>query len=90
MEHLDYMQIHPTTLFPEVWKKIPDLNRCAEGALHDKNGQRFTNELQPRRYCQPGDFRTDGERWYGICPGDMRRWEKRPLESISRIFISIA
>ena len=51
LEHLDYIQIHPTTLFshkPGRRFLISESVRCEGALLYDKNGQRFTNELQPR------------------------------------------
>ena len=51
LEHLDYIQIHPTTLFshkPGRRFLISESVRGEGALLYDKNGQRFTNELQPR------------------------------------------
>ena len=51
LEHLDYLQIHPTTLFshkPGRRFLISESVRGEGALLYDKNGQRFTNELQPR------------------------------------------
>ena len=51
LEHLDYIQIHPTTLFshkPGRRFLISESVRGEGALLCDKNGQRFTNELQPR------------------------------------------
>ena len=51
VEHLDYIQIHPTTLFshkPGRRFLISESVRGEGALLYDKNGQRFTNELQPR------------------------------------------
>ena len=51
LEHLDYIQIHPTTLYSQKPGRRFLISESVrgEGALHyDKNGQRFTNELQPR------------------------------------------
>ena len=51
LEHLDYVQIHPTTLFshkPGRRFLISESVRGEGALLYDKNGQRFTNELQPR------------------------------------------
>lgn len=51
LEHLDYIQIHPTTLFshkPGRRFLISESVRGEGSLLYDKNGQRFTNELQPR------------------------------------------
>ena len=51
LEHLDYIQIHPTTLFSRSKGRrflISESVRGEGALLYDKNGQRFTNELQPR------------------------------------------
>ena len=51
LEHLDYIQIHPTTLFSHKQGRrflISESVRGEGALLYDKNGQRFTNELQPR------------------------------------------
>lgn len=51
VEHLDYIQIHPTTLFsrkPGRRFLISESVRGEGALLYDKDGQRFTNELQPR------------------------------------------
>lgn len=51
VEHLDYIQIHPTTLFSKKPGRrflISESVRGEGALLYDKNGQRFTDELQPR------------------------------------------
>ena len=51
LEHLDYVQIHPTTLYSKKPGRrflISESVRGEGALLYDKNGQRFTNELQPR------------------------------------------
>ena len=48
LEHLDYIQIHPTTLYshkPGRRFLISESVRGEGALLYDKNGQRFTNEL---------------------------------------------
>ncbi len=50
-EHLDYIQIHPTTLYsskPGRRFLISESVRGEGALLYDKNGNRFTDELQPR------------------------------------------
>ena len=50
-EHLDYIQIHPTTLYshkPGRRFLISESVRGEGALLYDRNGQRFTDELQPR------------------------------------------
>ena len=51
VEHLDYIQIHPTTLYSKKPGRrflISESVRGEGALLYDKHGQRFTNELQPR------------------------------------------
>ena len=51
VEHLDYIQIHPTTLFsPKPGRRflISESVRGEGALLYDKSGRRFTDELQPR------------------------------------------
>ena len=51
LEHLDNVQIHPTTLYSKKPGRrflISESVRGEGALLYDKNGQRFTNELQPR------------------------------------------
>lgn len=51
LEHLDYVQIHPTTLYSKKPGRrflISESVRGEGAVLLDKNMQRFTDELQPR------------------------------------------
>lgn len=51
LEHLDYVQIHPTTLYstkPGRRFLISESVRGEGAVLLNKNGERFTDELQPR------------------------------------------
>lgn len=51
VEHLEYIQIHPTTLFSRTPGRrflISESVRGEGAILLDKHGKRFTNELQPR------------------------------------------
>ena len=50
LEHLDYVQIHPSNTRPsQTGRFLISESVRGEGALlYDRNGQRFTNELQPR------------------------------------------
>ena len=51
MEHIDYIQIHPTTLYSEKPGRrflISESVRGEGAILLDKNKQRFCDELQPR------------------------------------------
>ena len=51
LEHIDYVQIHPTTLYTKKKGRrflISESVRGEGALLFDKNMQRFTNELQPR------------------------------------------
>ena len=76
LEHLDYIQIHPTTLFshkPGRRFLISESVRGEGALLYDKNGQRFTNELQPRDLLSQAIFEQmekDGTDfvWEDMCP----------------------
>ena len=51
LENCDYVQIHPTTLFTKEGGRsflISESVRGEGAVLRDKNGERFTDELQPR------------------------------------------
>ncbi len=51
LQNLDYIQIHPTTLYTTVPGRrflISESVRGEGALLYDKNGQRFTDELLPR------------------------------------------
>ena len=51
LEHLDYVQIHPTTLYsskPGRRFLISESVRGEGAVLYNKNGERFVNELLPR------------------------------------------
>lgn len=51
LEHVDYVQIHPTTLFSKRKERRFLISESARGEgahLYDKNGNRFVDELLPR------------------------------------------
>ena len=51
LEHLDYVQIHPTTLYSEQPGRrflISESLRGEGAVLLNQNGERFTDEIQPR------------------------------------------
>lgn len=51
LEHLDYVQIHPTSLYTEREGRSFLISESARGegaVLFNSKGQRFTDELQPR------------------------------------------
>ena len=51
LEHLDYVQIHPTTLYSEKPGRrflISESLRGEGAILLNQNGERFTDEIQPR------------------------------------------
>ena len=91
LEHLDYIQIHPTTLFshkPGRRFLISESVRGEGALLYDKNGQRFTNELQPRDLLSQAIL-SRWKRTVLILSGKICvRWVKKRSCSISRTFIS--
>ncbi len=51
LEHVNYVQIHPTTFYSEKKERrflVSESVRGEGATLLDKNGERFTNELLPR------------------------------------------
>ncbi len=76
VEHLDYVQIHPTTFYSEKGGRrflISESVRGEGAVLLDKHGRRFCNELMPRDVVT-GDIRAqmqkDGTRhvWLDMRP----------------------
>ncbi|MCD8108845.1 MAG: L-aspartate oxidase [Clostridiales bacterium] len=69
VEHLDYIQIHPTTLYSEKPGRrflISESVRGEGALLYDKNGERFTDELKPRDLLSAdirAQMETDGTRY---------------------------
>ena len=64
MEHLDYVQIHPTTLYSKNLGRrflISESVRGEGALLYGADGKRFTNELLPRDILTGEDPKTDGE-----------------------------
>ena len=60
LEHMDYVQIHPTSLYaPRPGRAFLSSESCrGEGAvLLDANGNRFTDELQPRDVVSAAIYR---------------------------------
>ena len=76
LEHLDYVQIHPTGLFsPQPGRTFLISESCrGEGAvLLDQAGERFTDELQPRDVVAAAikeQMRKDGaeHEWLSFAP----------------------
>ncbi len=64
VEHLDYVQIHPTTFFSKIKGRrflISESVRGEGAVLLDKHGNRFCNELLPRDIVT-GDIRMQMEK----------------------------
>lgn len=60
LEHMDYVQIHPTSLYstrPGRAFLISESCRGEGAVLLDANGNRFTNELQPRDVVSAAIYR---------------------------------
>ncbi len=63
-DHLDYIQIHPTTLYTEKRGRRFLISESARGegaVLLDGKGERFTDELQPRDVVTAAIFRRMNE-----------------------------
>ena len=90
LEHLDYIQIHPTTLFshkPGRRFLISESVRGEGALLYDKNGQRFTNELQPRDLLSQAIFAQMEKDGTEFVWEDMRPLgEKTIMEHFPNIF----
>ena len=72
LEHLDYIQIHPTTLYSKKPGRrflVSESVRGEGALLLDKNGQRFTDELQPRDTVSKAIFAQMGKRGQSLCLG---------------------
>ena len=84
LQNIDYIQIHPTTLYshrPGRRFLISESVRGEGALLYDKNGQRFTNELQPRDLLSQAIFaqmEKDGTEhvWEDMRPLGTRTIEK--------------
>lgn len=60
LEHLNYVQIHPTTLYTKNRGRsflISESVRGEGAVLYDKHGQRFVNELLPRDVVSQAIYR---------------------------------
>lgn len=85
VEHVDYVQIHPTTFYSEREEDrsflISESVRGEGALLYDKNYQRFTNELLPRDIVTQNikeQMKKDGTKHVWL---SMRPIEKEQLES---------
>lgn len=90
LEHLDYIQIHPTTLFSEKPGRrflISESVRGEGALLYDKDGRRFTNELQPRDLLSKAIFEQMEKDGTAYVWEDMRPLgEQMILEHFPNIF----
>ena len=76
LENVDYVQIHPTTLYSEMSGRsflISESVRGEGAVLLDKNMQRFTDELQPRDVVSEAIWKQmekDGTKyvWLSLAP----------------------
>ncbi len=72
LEHLDYVQIHPTTLYSEKPGRrflISESVRGEGALLYNKNMERFVDELltASARRGDQGNPGTDGKGWNEFC-----------------------
>ena len=90
LEHLDYIQIHPTTLYSKKPGRrflISESVRGEGALLYEKNGQRFTDELQPRDLLSQKIFHQMEKDGSDFVWEDMRPLgEKTILEHFPNIF----
>ena len=78
MDHLDYVQIHPTGLYSEKPGRTFLISESCRGegaVLLDADGERFTDELQPRDVVSNAireQMRADGteHEWLSFAPVD--------------------
>ncbi|MFR5702558.1 MAG: FAD-binding protein [Eubacterium ramulus] len=86
LEHMDYIQIHPTTLYSQKPGRrflVSESVRGEGALLLDKNGQRFTDELQTARHSQSGNFCSDGKRRFRLCLGGYASsWQRCDFKSL--------
>lgn len=95
LDHMDYVQIHPTTLYTEKPGRAFLISESCRGEgaiLLDAHGRRFTDELQPRDVVSRaiyGQMRRDGSRhvWLSfekvpddVCTGHFSHIYERCLE----------
>lgn len=85
VEHVDYVQIHPTTFYSEREEDrsflISESVRGEGALLYDKNYERFTNELLPRDIVTKNikeQMKKDGTKHVWL---SMRPIEKEQLEN---------
>ena len=93
MENLDYIQIHPTTLYSKKPGRrflVSESVRGEGALLYDKNGQRFTNELQPRDLLSQKIFAQMEKDGTEFVWEDNALWEKKQFWNIFLIFMNSA
>ena len=89
LEHLDYVQIHPTTLYSKKAGRrflISESVRGEGALLYDKNGNRFVDELLPRDVVTKAiqeQMKKDGTEYVWLS------LEKIPKETILNHFPNI-
>ena len=87
LEHLDYVQIHPTTLYSKKPGRrflISESVRGEGAVLYNKNKERFVDELLPRDVVTKAIQRTDGKRMELIMYGFL--WNIYRKETILKSF----
>lgn len=89
LDHMDYVQFHPTSLYTEKPGRAFLISESARGEgaiLLDKNGNRFTDELQPRDVVSKAirtQMKKEGTHYVRLS------FEKIPTETILKHFPTI-
>lgn len=83
VDHINYVQIHPTTLYSERGGRCFLISESVRGegaVLRDKNFQRFTDELQPRDVVTAAIHKKMAEDGTPFVWLDMRPIDRKSVE----------
>ncbi len=93
LEHMDYVQIHPTSLYstqPGRAFLISESCRGEGAVLLDANGKRFTDELQPRDVVSAAIYRQMAAEGSNSCASPSPTCQRTRSRDTSRISTSVA